>query len=396
MTFLKILAFTLALSTQLMAQKAQLSGRIVDYPNQLLRIRMGEYPLNRHMCTKDSTLTDNNGSFVFKNLDITELTPVAIMLGSELDDVNGFVEYQLCGLVWLDKGSIVQVKTHKDSMPLVEIVSDLPINKDQMRLIEEEKPVYETYLDVKRQYFISKKDTSVAGKAKTEKLDFEYNWKYTKFGLESKNGFAQKNPNSPLTAHMLYSQFNSSTYDGDIKTLDSVFQLMTPTAQQTKYGQRLATKISKAKAASAGNMAANFTVVDKEGKTFSLSDYKGRFVILDFWGSWCFSCRHRHPHLRKIQEQYAKKGLEIVMFGCRDYSKERWLKAIEKDSLQAMRHVWVEYKDPSNMTTLFDVTAYPTKIIINKEGRIVARLIGGPDEGEKDPMDDVLKNLLDK
>jgi thiol-disulfide isomerase/thioredoxin len=395
MTFFKILAFTLAFSTQIMAQKAQLSGRIVDYPNQLVRIRMGEYPQNRHMSIRDSTLTDKNGNFVFKDLDITELTLVAILLGPESKDVNWFVEYQLCGVVWLDKGSNVQVKTHKDRMPLVEIVSDLPINRDQMRLIEEEKANYETYLDIKRQYFLSKKDTSVAGKAKTEKLDFEYNWKYTKFGLESKNGFAQKNTNSPLTAHMLYNQYNSSSYDSDVKTLDSVFQLMTPSAQQTKYGQKLATKISKAKAASTGNMAANFTVVDKEGKIFSLSDYKGRFVILDFWGSWCWWCRETHPHLRQLQEKYAADGLEIIMFGCRDNGKERWLKAIEKDSLQAMRHVWVDYNDPSNATTLFDVVGYPTTIVIDREGKIIARIIGGGEEEQK-KLDDVLKKTLDK
>jgi thiol-disulfide isomerase/thioredoxin len=394
MTFFKILAFTLAFSTQLMAQKAQLSGRIVDYPNQLVRIRMGEYPQNRHMTIRDSTLTDKNGNFVFKDLDITELTLVALLLGPESKDVNWFVEYQLCGVVWLDKGSIVQVKTHKDRMPLVEIVSDLPINKDQMRLIEEEKPVYETYLDVKRQYLIYKNDTTEVGKAMKKKLDAEYNWGISSFGLKSTKGFAQRNPKSALTAHIVYEKCNH--YDIDMRTIDSSYNALHPIAQQTKYGRKLAAKIVQAKATNEGQLAPNFKVVDKEGKTFSLSDYKGRVVILDFWGSWCYPCRETHPHLRQVQEKYATNGLEIIMFGCRDHSKERWLKAIEKDSLQAMRHVWVEYKDPSNMTTLFDVTAYPTKIIINKEGRIVARLIGGPDEGEKDPLDDVLKNLLDK
>jgi hypothetical protein len=57
MTFLKTLAIFIAFSTQLIAQHAQLSGEIVGYPNQWVRIRMGEYPLNRHMCTRDSTST---------------------------------------------------------------------------------------------------------------------------------------------------------------------------------------------------------------------------------------------------------------------------------------------------------------------------------------------------
>ncbi len=390
MKFFKTLVITIAVTTQLIAQKAQLLGRIADYPNQQVRIRMDEYPHNRHLSIRDSTLTDNNGNFVFKDLNITELTPVAIMLGSELDDVNGFVEYQLSGLVWLDKGSVVQVKLHKDKMPLLEIVSDMPINKDQMRLIEEEKPEYETYLETKRQYFISKMDTSEAGKAKTEKLDFDYFWRYTKFGIQSTKGFVERNPNSPLTAHLLYIQYNKSGFDGDIKTLDSVFNIMTPAVQQTKYGQKLATKIAKTKAALEGSMASNFTVVDKEGKTFSLSDYKGRCVILDFWGSWCYWCRDAHPHLRQVQEKYAASGLEIIMFGCRDHSREKWLKAIEKDGLQAMRHVWVDYKDPSNATTLFDVVGYPTTLVINKQGRIVARILGGGEEEQK-KLDDILK-----
>ena len=390
MTFLKTLAIFLIVSSHLLAQKAQLSGKVVDYPNQQVRIRIGEYPLNRHMCIRDSTLTDKNGNFVFKDLNITELTPVAIMLGSELDDMNGFVEYQLCGIVWLDKGSIVQVKTHKDSMPLVEIKSDLRINKDQMRLIEEEKPIYRTYLETKRQYFMSKKDTTEVGRAKTEKLDFDYNWRYTKFGLESTNDFAKRNPNSALSAHLLYIQFHHSKYDSDIKTLDSVYNILTPLAHQTKYGQKLAARIASMKSTSEGCIAPIFTVVDKEGKTFSLSDYKGRCIVLDFWGSWCSWCRVAHPHLRQIQEKYAANALDIIMFGCKDHSKEKWLKAIEKDSLQAMRHIWVDYKDPSNMTILFDVVGYPTTIVINREGHIVARILGGGEENQK-KLDEILE-----
>jgi thiol-disulfide isomerase/thioredoxin len=388
MTFLKTLAIIIAVSTQLMAQNAQLSGRILDYPNQQVHIRMGEYPLNRHMCTRDSTLTDNNGNFVFKDLNITELTPVAIMLGSEMDDVNWFVEYQLCGLVWLDKGSVVQVKTHKDSMPLVEILSDLSVNKDQMLLMKEEKHAYEKYLTTKRLLSIYKNDTTEAGKAKTQELN-NNNWGFMDLGVRSTKGFEHTNPQSALAAHIIYQKYNH--YDFNIKTLDSAYNTIHPIAQQTKYGRKLAAKIIRAKATDKGKLAPNFTLIDKDGKKISLSDYKGRCVILDFWGSWCYSCREGHPHLRQIQEQYATKNLEIIMFGCRDYSKEKWLKAIEKDSLQAMRHVWVEHKDPANVATLFDVTAYPTKIVIDKEGRIVARLIGGPDEGEKDPLDDILK-----
>jgi thiol-disulfide isomerase/thioredoxin len=393
MAYSKLLSVLLFLQFSLIAQsdKAQLTGTISDYPNSLVRIRIGEYPHNRHMCFKDSTLTDENGNFAFRNIDIAELMPVVILLRSELTDENSFAEYNKCGLVWLEKGTVAHIKASKEHLPLLNIQSNLTMNNDQLRFIEKEKTHYDAYLETKKLYLLYENDTSKIGKAKAESLASKRDWGFINFGIKSTTDFAKTNPNSALSAHILYLKYNNADYFGDFNTLDSAYNLLSSEAKNTKYGQKLALKIKNEKASLEGKFAPNFTLTDREGKIFSLSDYKGKCVVLDFWGSWCYPCRKEHPHLRQVYEKY--KGLEIVMLACKDYSKEKWYSAIEKDNIQSMRHVWVDHKDPHNMTTLFDVTGFPTKIVIDTEGYIVTRVIGYGEEEETQFENAIKKSL---
>ncbi len=117
--------------------------------------------------------------------------------------------------------------------------------------------------------------------------------------------------------------------------------------------------------------APDFTLNDINGKPLSLSDLKGKWVILDFWGSWCPWCIKGFPALKEAYKQYDGK-VEVLGIDCRD-SEEVWKEAVKKYELP-----WLQVYNPngSDLTSKYGIKGYPTKFIIDPEGRIANVTIG--------------------
>ena len=120
-----------------------------------------------------------------------------------------------------------------------------------------------------------------------------------------------------------------------------------------------------------GSAVPDFTLSDLTGKPVSLSSLKGKYVVLDFWGSWCFPCIKGMPEMKKYYEKYRDK-LEFVGIACRD-KDAAWRDAVEKNELN-----WIQLKNidsddaTQNVSVLYSVEAYPTKFILDKDLKIVA------------------------
>ncbi|MDE6538006.1 MAG: TlpA family protein disulfide reductase [Muribaculaceae bacterium] len=116
-----------------------------------------------------------------------------------------------------------------------------------------------------------------------------------------------------------------------------------------------------------------FTLKNQFGKEVSLSDFRGKWVILDFWGTWCPWCIKGFPALKEAYAQY-KDRLEVIGIDCRD-SEEAWKKGIEKYELP-----WVQVYNPeataAALLESYAVQGFPTKVIINPEGKIVNITVG--------------------
>ena len=125
------------------------------------------------------------------------------------------------------------------------------------------------------------------------------------------------------------------------------------------------------KKTSEGKMSINFVLKDNNGKDFSLSSLRGKYVLLDFWGSWCHWCIKGMPELKKYYEK-SKGKLEIVSIDCKD-TEENWKAAIAKNQL-----TWIQVKneDSNDITVKYGVEGYPTLILIDPQGRIVKRFLG--------------------
>ena len=124
-----------------------------------------------------------------------------------------------------------------------------------------------------------------------------------------------------------------------------------------------------------GIEAPDFTLPDIEGKSFTLSSMRGKWVILDFWGSWCGWCIKGIPDMKKHYEKYAGK-FEIVGIDCRD-TQEKWKAAVEKYELPWL-HVY--NADADGTPDKYAIPGYPTKIIIDPDGNINKILVGESEE----------------
>ena len=127
-----------------------------------------------------------------------------------------------------------------------------------------------------------------------------------------------------------------------------------------------------AKLQAPGIEVADFTLPDINGNPLKLSSLRGKYVVLDFWGSWCGWCIKGFPEMKKYYEKYKGK-LEILGIDCND-TPEKWKKAVADHQLPWL-HVYNK-KGEGDVTQQFGITGYPTKIIIDPQGRIARSIIG--------------------
>ena len=113
----------------------------------------------------------------------------------------------------------------------------------------------------------------------------------------------------------------------------------------------------------------DFTQSDIDGFPFTLSSLKGKYVLLDFWASWCIPCRKENPKLKLLYEQYKEKGLEVIGVSL-DTNEEKWKEAVEKDDLP-----WIHISDlkgfNNEISSTLGIRSIPTTILIDPEGKIV-------------------------
>lgn len=186
--------------------------------------------------------------------------------------------------------------------------------------------------------------------------------------------YIDSHPESYASLFLLSGRFEQ----GDPNELNSQFETMSPALQELPLGVELREKIGWKLASWPGRQAPDFTKTDKDGKTITLKDYRGKYVILDFWGSWCGPCRSSHPHMKELYTHYNPLGVEFIHVsreGSVD-ARDKWLKAIEEDGLTWTQILNDEGAETCDLVKLYCVQGFPTKVLIDPEGTIVTRELG--------------------
>jgi len=138
-----------------------------------------------------------------------------------------------------------------------------------------------------------------------------------------------------------------------------------------------------------GNLAPDFTLMDINGKPLALSSLRGKWVIIDFWGSWCGWCIKGMPKMKEYYAKYQGK-LEILGVDCND-TVEKWKAAVAKHEIPWL-HVYWDKDDENcdNPIEQYGVRGFPTKVIVDPEGK-VAKVIVGESPSFYDYLDEVMK-----
>ena len=129
-----------------------------------------------------------------------------------------------------------------------------------------------------------------------------------------------------------------------------------------------------------GGQLPDFTANDPDGKKISLSDFKGKYVLVDFWASWCIPCRNEFPFLKKAYSKYKDKNFEIIGYSI-DSEASVWVSAIENDDTP-----WVQvshllgYKDP--VAVNYQINGVPANWLIAPDGKVIARNLRGEEVGK--------------
>lgn len=165
-------------------------------------------------------------------------------------------------------------------------------------------------------------------------------------------------------------------------SLNLYFKLFPENLQNSKYGKIIKTYIDK-KSIIIGDNFVDIEGVNEEGQIIKLSNFKGKYILLDFWASWCAPCRIENPNLVKTYKEFSDKGFEIFSFST-DNNINSWKKAVEKDSL-IWTNVINENGSYSKMSTLYlyGVQTIPSSFLINPDGIIIAKNLKGKSLSDK-------------
>lgn len=139
--------------------------------------------------------------------------------------------------------------------------------------------------------------------------------------------------------------------------------------------------IAQIEATAEGGTAPDISAATPDGKTMKLSDFRGKIVMIDFWASWCRPCRMENPNVLLAYNKYHSKGFEILGVSL-DQEKGKWLDAIKQDGL-----IWNHISDlggwGSQPAKAYGVNSIPATVLVDKEGKIIARNLRGPALEEK-------------
>ncbi|MBC9914665.1 TlpA family protein disulfide reductase [Chitinophaga varians] len=225
-------------------------------------------------------------------------------------------------------------------------------------ITEQEDALYQQFPEVKGN------DTAQAAlEAKVEVLRLQRR--------ERSKQYIAVHPESPVSVDLIADM----AVIGEFAPLDSLYRQLKPAAQQTAAGTRLGKRLEVLKRSAVGQPMIDFTQADVNGKPVRLSDFKGKYVLLDFWASWCGPCRAENPNVLKAYNTFKNKNFTVVGVSLDDKA-DKWKQAIEQDGMP-----WMQVSDlkgfRNEVAQQYGIQAIPCSFLIDPQGIIIAKDLRG-------------------
>lgn len=188
----------------------------------------------------------------------------------------------------------------------------------------------------------------------------------------------KSHPGSIISAYIL--NIYKTTWGRDKTT--ELFRQLDESALNTPYGEPIKEYIQISSNIEVGDSFVDLELKDLKGDPIKLSSFKGNYILLDFWASYCGPCRAEHPRLLELYNKYKEKGFEIYAV-CLDDKKESWQQTVEQDKISWITVSELKQSTESKSAMIYGITALPQNYLIDKEGRIIAKNVRGKELTDK-------------
>jgi thiol-disulfide isomerase/thioredoxin len=266
-------------------------------------------------------------------------------------------------MVFVENG-IIKVEIPADDDPDKSIVSGTKLN-DLFKLYNESMEPTKNKLTELQQYAVSQQDTP--------ELELEIEEKFKAVleeMLQVSVKFLEENPGTLLSAYIL---MNAISLEISTESMLDAYNKLDESVKNSVFGKLIGREVEKLKVKDleVGEMFRDVTLKTPDDKDISISDYagKGKYVLLDFWASWCGPCRAENPNVVALYKEYKDKGFEIVGISL-DTDKDAWIKGIKDDGI-----TWPQMSDlkrgNSEAAAKYKVRGIPFTVLLDKDGKVL-------------------------
>lgn len=266
------------------------------------------------------------------------------------------------------ENSVVTVKPKK-TVPVTYEIEGSPSHKEFNSFVA-------TFLPIAQQLnALATTINATADPAERDKLTVQY--KNTQEEIQKAiDKFVKEKPKSYVTPFILYATYS---FKEDPTVLETRFNSLDVKIKKSESGVQLEQFIAESKIGAVGTLAMDFSQPDTTGKAISLSSFRGKYVLLDFWASWCRPCRLENPNVVENFKKFSNKNFTVLGVSLdREGQKEAWVNAIHEDKL-----TWTHVSDlqfwNNAAAQLYKVKGIPQNFLIDPQGKIIAKNLRGAD-----------------
>lgn len=194
--------------------------------------------------------------------------------------------------------------------------------------------------------------------------------------LDAESNYIREHPDSPVSLSLVVNRTHGS-YESTV----AGFEMLSEKIRNTLGGKDLAKRLVILQRTQLGQKFLDFTQKDPNGKAVKFADFRGKYVFIDFWASWCGPCRRENPNLLKAYNQFRNNNFTVIGVSL-DEEAEFWKRAIQEDNLP-----WTQVSDlkgwKNKISSYYGVSSIPRSILVDPEGRIIAKNLSAEELNNK-------------